>query len=302
MESVVLYLLCAVALVFRCSFGQSGGATLVPVANARNADNSFGLASITLNGHFLSYSAVATGLSGPITSASVLQSSTGTSLATLCSPCFGFFLSGVWIIPDGPNLATSLYVNELIAGNLYLTLKTAANGGGEIQGPFLLSSPTAPPYQATIPFTSPSGSAARAVGTFSLSPPSLSYTIVAANLSGPIAAADLRLPSHDARLLHLACSPCAGARITGSWPNASAFSAALYGGLVSATLYTARYPQGDLRAAIAVGAPPAAAAAAAAAATPRPAAATGGAGPARRPGVRAPVALILAIVALARRR
>ncbi|MBK8634390.1 MAG: CHRD domain-containing protein [Saprospiraceae bacterium] len=53
----------------------------------------------------------------------------------------GSTANGIWTSTDSQPLTTEL-ISELLAGNLYVNIHTAANGGGEIRGQVLLSSGT----------------------------------------------------------------------------------------------------------------------------------------------------------------
>ncbi len=88
----------------------------------------------------LSYSIVATNLSGPITAAHFHEGATddnGPIIATICAPCpgRGDRLVGVWA-------NTSSYTEELAAGGVYINLHTAANPDGEIRGQVTTPAPS----------------------------------------------------------------------------------------------------------------------------------------------------------------
>jgi hypothetical protein len=94
----------------------------------------------------LAYSIVATNLSGLITAAHFHEgtaSENGPVIATICAPCLGDNLKGVWT-------NTSAYSDALAAGGVYINLHTVANPDGEIRG------------QVTAPVSAASGRAAAA--------------------------------------------------------------------------------------------------------------------------------------------
>jgi hypothetical protein len=96
------------------------------------ARDAHGIATYALNqvdGN-LSYSIVATNLSGPITAAHFhagAADENGPVIATICAPCRGNRLDGVWSNVSDNSVA-------LAAGGIYLNLHTAANPDGEIRG------------------------------------------------------------------------------------------------------------------------------------------------------------------------
>ncbi len=253
MSTLGRFLLCtaaAVLLIQRCS-GSVGSATLLPVSNATNANESkaYGLASLALVNDSLIFSIVAVDLSGPITGAYFFRgeaAAAGDQLFTICnqSRCESSYLTGTW-----PNASTFLSEKENVG--VYINLCTAANINGEVSGRIIVPFPDPPPFLGVTELSGPARDA-HGIATYSLSQfdGNLSYTIVATNLSGPITAAHFHegtAAESNGSVIATICAPCLSNHLHGVWTNTSAYSEALAAGGVYINLHTAANPAGEIR-------------------------------------------------------
>ena len=95
-----------------------------------------GTAALSLNPAGLSYEVSVEGLTGPITVAHFHNGPFGMNggvVRTIHHEFDGPTASGLWTANDDESLTDEL-VLELLRGNIYLNVHTAANGGGEIRG------------------------------------------------------------------------------------------------------------------------------------------------------------------------
>ena len=235
-----------------CRAQMFGSATLTPTSSSVNSSSSFGLASLSLNGVALTYSIVATQLSGTIMAAHFhigVAGASGLPIYTICSPCTGFYLTGTWA-------NSSAYSAALANGGTYINIHTAANANGEIRGQVIVPFSAGPPFLAAT-VLSGSSMTAYGVATFSLNSygGDLTYTIVATNLTGPITKAHFHAGAAGAsgNILIAICSPCSGYKLTGTWTNTTASAMALAMGNVYINLHTDAFPAGEIRGQVAVG-------------------------------------------------
>ena len=249
--SIILSALSLVAFQLSVCNGQAGSATLTPPSTAVNASSAYGLASLSLSGVALSYSIVATSLSGPITMAHFHLVSTKAVVYQICSPCAGFYLAGTWA-----NASANLMA--LTSAGIYINIHTSTNGGGEISGTVTLPFSSGPPYMAATFLTGPSMTA-YGVATLSLSSygGDLTYTVVSTNLTGPITMAHFHAGAAGVAggVLSTICSSvstCSN-KLSGTWMNTSASASALASGAVYINLHTAANPGGEIRGQVMVG-------------------------------------------------
>ena len=99
-----------------------------------------GAGKFTLNasGSRLTYDVTVSGLSGPITASHFHNAAAGVNGPVVRNISFtNDASSGVWLSSDATQPLTPALVAELLAGNLYVNVHTAANPGGEIRGQVL---------------------------------------------------------------------------------------------------------------------------------------------------------------------
>ncbi len=102
-----------------------------------------GTGSFTLTPYGLAFNVTADGLTGAITAAHFHNAERGVAGGVVRPFAAGEFvatntLAGVWK-PTDPSPLTPALVTELMKGNIYVNLHTAANPGGEIRGQLTLS-------------------------------------------------------------------------------------------------------------------------------------------------------------------
>ena len=143
------------------------------------SNTAFGVATLSLTsyGGDLTYTIVATNLTGPITMAHFHAGAAGASgnvLSTICSPCSDTKLTGTWTNTTASAMALS-------TGNIYINLHTAASPAGEIRGqvPVGLAS-----MMTTTPAPGPKN-AATALAPFSALVAGILYAFIVATISRP---------------------------------------------------------------------------------------------------------------------
>ncbi|HET9327627.1 MAG TPA: CHRD domain-containing protein, partial [Candidatus Eisenbacteria bacterium] len=174
------------------------GAQEVPA----NASPALGTATATLTSAGLLVDLTSTGLSGPITAAHIHRAPPGVVGAPVRTFSGTELISGTSFLvlwtPNDPEPLKPDLIAELMIGNLYVNVHTAAFGGGEIRGQLVLSQP-GPTATATytanltwqqeeppipMPATLPIGT-----GNFRLLPGGLFFRITMDGLTGPITGA-----------------------------------------------------------------------------------------------------------------
>ena len=250
------FLLSILALICKVCIAQQGNAVLAISSGVTGTTSATGLASVNMNGIALSYSIVATGLTGSITMAHFHLGAAGVSgpvIFTICNPCYGTYLTGKW-----PN--TTTYMSQLMSAGVYINIHTAANPGGEIRGQVIVPFSSGPPYQTTTVLYGTPNPCAFGVATLSLTSNggNLSYTIVATNLTGPITLAHFHAGAAGVSggPIDTICGQSAcpsGFVLSGTWANTSAFASALMAGAVYINLHTTANPGGEIRGQVMVG-------------------------------------------------
>ena len=106
-------------------------------------DTATGSATLTLTAAGLAFNVTVEGLSGSIAAAHFHNAAAGVDggiVRTITGDFTGNTATGLWTSADTESLTDAL-IAELLAGNLYLNVHTAANGAGEIRGQVIVSIP-----------------------------------------------------------------------------------------------------------------------------------------------------------------
>jgi Cu/Zn superoxide dismutase len=229
-----------------------------------NATTGTATVSATLTPSGLLVNLTATGLTGAITAAHIHNAVAGVNgpvVRNLTSDLSGTTALTLWRFDDAEPFTPAL-VSELVNGDLYINLHTAANPGGEIRGQLTLNQPSGSPaatFTATMAGTQerPSvATGARGTGTFRLSPAGLAFNVTVDGLSGPITAAHF----HNAAIgvngavVRTFTADFGGTNTaSGVWTSADAspltpaLVTALMTGAVYVNVHTAANPGGEMR-------------------------------------------------------
>ncbi|MDZ7308627.1 MAG: endolytic transglycosylase MltG, partial [candidate division KSB1 bacterium] len=207
----------------------------------------------------LSFHLSVIGLSGPITAAHFHHAASGANGPVVRDIAFtDGVASGTWSSSDPNQPLTPALLAELLAGNLYVNVHTAAHPGGEIRGQVLRG--TAINFTATLngsqevpPVTTP----ANGSGSFTLNATGteLSFSVTVNNLSSAIAAAHF----HNAPAgvngppVRTITADFSGNTAGGVWRNndpeplTPALVAELLAGKIYVNVHTATNPGGEVR-------------------------------------------------------
>ena len=208
----------------------------------------------------LSFNLSVRGLSGSIAAAhfhNAAAGSNGSIVRTLTSDFSGEVASGVWTGTDAEPLTPQL-VSELLAGNLYVNVHTAANPSGEIRGQVLPGSEMK--LAATINGAQevpPVATSANGAGIFTLdsSGTQVSFDIGVGGLSGAIAAAHFHNASAGVNggVVRTLTDDFTNNLASGVWSDADsepltpALVAELLAGKLYINVHTAANPSGEIR-------------------------------------------------------
>jgi hypothetical protein len=159
--------------------------------------------------------------------------------------------AGVWTFAEG--LDTLL--TDLLTGNIYVNVHTAANQAGEIRGQVNLSSGTGFTAQLTADQETHSVDPDTATGTgsFTLTDNGLAFHVTAEGLSGPIVAAHFHGPAPagmDAPVVHGITDEFDGNTAAGVWTFAEGLDTLLTdlkAGNIYVNLHTAANQPGEIR-------------------------------------------------------
>jgi hypothetical protein len=249
-------------LQFDSCDAQPGGAALAPPAGI--SSGAYGLASLSLNGISVSYTIVATGLSGPITGVHFHSSATTEVIFGICTGAAvcgnGNYFNGSW-----PN--ASAYLAHLKSGAVYINIHTEGNPSGEISGNVTLPFGSGPPYMAMTVLSSSWSMTGFGVAmlTLTASGGNLSYTVVATGLTGPFNRAHFHngAAGISGGVINTICDnrdswPACPSNymVTGTWVNTSAYASALALGGVYINLHTVANASGEVRGQVMVGPTP----------------------------------------------
>jgi CHRD domain-containing protein len=103
-----------------------------------------GTAWLTLTSGGVSFYVTVNGLSGPIIAAHIHNAQAGTNggvVRTLTGDFVGNTGTGIWTAADAEPLTPAL-ITQLMNGNCYVNVHTAANPGGEIRGQITRATPS----------------------------------------------------------------------------------------------------------------------------------------------------------------
>ncbi len=214
-----------------------------------------GTASLTLTEYGLVYSITFSGLSGPINAGHFHNAAAGVNGSVFRTLTFTNNTAiGVWKSTDAEPLTGAL-LRELLAGNIYINVHTAANPGGEIRGQVLSKNGSGATArlngQVEVPPVTGLGSGTASV---EITPTGANYEVTVNGLSGAITA------SHFHRAAIGIAGPVVkpitfvGNRATGTWgvsdvtqPFADSLRAALLAGQMYFNVHTAANPGGEIR-------------------------------------------------------
>jgi len=216
-----------------------------------------GTASLTLTEYGLVYSLTVDGLSGPIATAHFHNAAAGVNGAVVRTIATSNNNAvGIWKSNDLEPF-TSVMLRELLAGNIYINIHTAANFSGEIRGQVTLK----PGSGATARFDGAQEVPAltnNAKGTASLTLTStgVAYEITVTGLSGPIVAAHFHMTGigKNGPVVKDIKASFSGQTATGIWgtsdatePFTETLRAALVAGQIYLNIHTVTNPGGEVR-------------------------------------------------------
>jgi uncharacterized protein (TIGR03118 family) len=219
------------------------GASQVPPVQT----SASGSASLTLVGSELFYTVTYSGLSGPVTAAHIHGPADTTNSAPPIIPfnppstASGTFSGNVSLTP--------VQVAYLLAGQTYINIHTATNGGGEIRGQIYPIQ-----FNATLNGSSEvpaTASAGTGTAFLSLVNNVLSYDLTFTNLFSAATGAHIHGPAdttHNANIIVPFSAPAASAgHITGAATVDAQKLLELMSGLTYVNVHTTNYPGGEIR-------------------------------------------------------
>ncbi len=175
--------------------GAALSAALTPAQEVHDVtSDAAGTAVALLTDSGLEFQVSVDGLSGPVTAAHFHNAAAGTNggpVRTITGDFAGSTASGIWTASDGESLTGEL-VAELLKGNLYLNVHTAANPSGEARGQLHVSGGTGLSANLTAAQESHEvTSDASGTASMILTPQGLVFSVTTEGLSGPPANAHL---------------------------------------------------------------------------------------------------------------
>lgn len=222
------------------------GAQQVPMVNT----TAFGLGTFELARHngSLRFNVVLNGLSGPIVAAHFHMGTMGTNGPVVQD--LGSFISGNMISGE---VDPTAFLSDLMAGDIYINIHTAANPNGEIRGQLMM--PMGLAFDAALngmqqvpPVTTSAAGVASMIATYDLD--SVWYDVVLDGLSGPVQAAHLHLGAlgTNGAVGYDLMAGIMGNRISG-WVTGIAAEDAieLLEGNIYINVHTAANPNGEVR-------------------------------------------------------
>lgn len=216
-----------------------------------------GTGSFALTEYGMVFNITVDGLSGSITGAHFHNAAAGVNGPVVRTLTFSNnTTSGVWRSNDAEPLNASL-LRELLAGNIYVNIHTAANPGGEIRGQVLLKNGSG----ATARFDGrseipPIINTAKATGSVVATSTGATYAITVTGLSGAITGAHFHRGAigTNGPVVKDITSSFAGTTASGTWgttdptqPFTDSLRAALVAGQLYLNIHTATNPGGETR-------------------------------------------------------
>ncbi len=205
-----------------------------------------GTAALKLTGSSLEYTITVDNLSGPITGAHFHNGKVGTDGGVVHAITSNFTsrsATGTWVVPES-------LMTDLLLGNLYLNIHTAAFPAGETRGQVMVSSGTAftadlSPEQETGTVTS-SGSG---TAVLTLTDAGLIYRITVDGLTGSVSGAHFHLAAMgvDGGVEHAITSAFDGNTASGVWMLNESNKMNLLLGNLYLNIHTASFPGGEIR-------------------------------------------------------
>ena len=254
--ATMTFVLAGAALALPHITAKLTGAQEVPPV----ATTATGTAAIRLNETrtALTYDITVNGLSGPIILAHFHNAPTGVNggvVKTITASFTGNTATGVWRNTDAEPLTPAL-VAEIMAGNIYVNVHTAANGGGEIRGQLDVKAgihlkASFDGFQEVPPVATP----ATGTAVLTLTDDGLAYDITVEGLSGPIILAHFHnnYTGLGGGVVKTITTSFTGNTATGVWTKADAepLTPALIADLLDGKLYlnvhTALHGSGEIR-------------------------------------------------------
>lgn len=254
--ATMTFVLAGAALALPHATAKLTGAQEVPPV----ATTATGTAAIRLNETrtALTYDITVNGLSGPITLAHFHRGAVGVAgpvVKTITASFTGSTATGVWRDTDAEPLTPAL-VAEIMAGNIYVNVHTALNGGGEIRGQLDVKAgihlkASFDGFQEVPPVASP----ATGTAVLTLTDDGLAYDITVEGLSGPITLAHFHnnYTGISGGVVKTITTSFTGNTATGVWTKADAepLTPALIADLLDGKLYlnvhTALHGTGEIR-------------------------------------------------------
>lgn len=217
-----------------------------------------GTASLWLTDEGVNFNVTVEGLSGPITVAHFHTGATGVNgppVRTITDDFIGPTASGVWTSSDSEALTPEL-IQDLLAGNLYLNVHTAANQPGETRGQIVLSGGS--DLTATLtPEQEPGDISSSGSGTAAmiLTPAGVQFRVTVDSLTGPITVAHFHGGSTgvNGSPVRTITGDFDGNTATGLWtandaePLTPGMAQALLTGNLYLNVHTGSNPGGELR-------------------------------------------------------
>lgn len=232
----------------------SGSQEVPPVVT-----NAKGTGSFTLTDYGLLFNFTVEGLSGAITGAHFHNAATGVSGPVVrdlnANIINGHTIIGVWKSNDAQPFSSAL-LKELILGNIYINVHTAANPNGEVRGQVTLKTGTGITSKLSGNEEVPSVTTnARGTATLQTVATGLAYDISVAGLSGAITGAHFHYGNvkESGPVVKEITASFTGNTATGIWtttegtPFNDTLRAALVAGRIYLNVHTAANPGGEIR-------------------------------------------------------
>ncbi|GIV57285.1 MAG: hypothetical protein KatS3mg042_0198 [Rhodothermaceae bacterium] len=223
-----------------------------------------GTAALTLTEDGVVFDLTVTGLSGAITAAHIHNAPAGMDggvVRTLTADFTGNTARGLWTFDDAEPLTDDL-IRELLLGNLYFNIHTAANPAGELRGQILPADGTGLRAMLTTAQESHDvTSDASGTAALALTEEGLHFFVTVDGLSGAITAAHIHnAPAGmDGGVVRTLTADFTGNTARGLWsatdaePLTNEMIAALLRGDLYVNIHTADNPAGELRGQILLG-------------------------------------------------